>query len=116
MPNLPNQREVSVLNQALHHYDVIKYDLHPAPTPPVPSIETVVALCGGEEMRAELWEDLGKALGMSSEQLEKISVEEDRNLEKCKQCVINVRNSRGTPHNDNWLSHVTRVVGMADRE
>ena len=42
-------------------------------------------------MRAELWEELGKALGMSSEHLEKISMEEEGNLEKCKQCVLNVR-------------------------
>lgn len=42
-------------------------------------------------MKEELWEEFGKALGMSDEQLEKISTEEEGNLEKCKQCVLNVR-------------------------
>ena len=41
-------------------------------------------------MKEELWEEFGKALGMSEEQLEKISLEEEGNMEKCKQCVLNV--------------------------
>ncbi len=56
-------------------------------------MERLVEICGDEEMKAELWEELGKALGISDERLEKISVEEKDNLEKCKQCVLHVRNN-----------------------
>lgn len=56
----------------------------------IPSMELLALLCGGEEMRAEVWEEFGKALGISEERLERISIEEGTNLEKCKQCVMNV--------------------------
>jgi hypothetical protein len=56
-----------------------------------PNMETLSALCGGDEMKAELWEEFGKALNLPEERLEKISAEEGDNLEKCKQCVMNVR-------------------------
>lgn len=42
-------------------------------------------------MREELWEELGRALDVPEQQLEKISKEEGTNFEKCKQCVLNVR-------------------------
>lgn len=71
---------------------VVQYSLPPAvPGVSTPKMETLALLCGGDEMKAELWEELGTSLGMSKEQLEKISVEEGDNLEKCKQCVLNVR-------------------------
>ena len=59
--------------------------LHPAP-----NMERLVEMCGGEAMKEELWEELGKSLGISDERLEKIALEEKDNLEKCKQCVLNV--------------------------
>ena len=48
-------------------------------------------------MKAEQWEELGRALDMSEEQLEKIGLEEGNNLEKCKQYIINVRGMEYTP-------------------
>ena len=59
-------------------------------------MERLADLCGGEELKAELWEKLGQALGVSDARLEKIKSEEKDNLEKCKQCVLNVCNMTGT--------------------
>lgn len=57
----------------------------------VPNMELLCQLCGAEGMKAELWEELGKALGMSEEKLDKIYIESKDNTEKCKQSVLNVR-------------------------
>ena len=61
---------------------------------PTLDIGTVIKLYGGEELDEKLWEELGRALGVSEEELHKISTEEGDNFEKCKQCTLNVRKSR----------------------
>ena len=53
-------------------------------------MELLSQLCGGKGMKAELWEDLGKALGMSEDKLDQIYIEAKENIEKCKQSVLNV--------------------------
>ena len=53
-------------------------------------MELLVELCGGENLRCELWEDLGIALRLSELMLENICKEEGSDLEKRKQCVLNV--------------------------
>ena len=63
---------------------------HTDPLYPAPNMERLAEMCGGEEVKEALWEDLGKSLGISDERLEKIGLEEKDNFEKCKQCVLNV--------------------------
>lgn len=60
-------------------------------------MEKLAELLGGEELKVELWEELGKSLGISSERLERIELEEKQNLEKRKQYVLNVNTHRGFP-------------------
>lgn len=76
------------------------------PEPPSPNMETLVQLLGGEGMKVDQWEELGKALGLSEEKLEKIYVEEGNNLEKCKQYVLNVSRIRKC----SVVSNLTSVV------
>ena len=74
----------------MHTHTRTRTHMHTVPKYCNPNMERLAQMCGGEELKAELWEELGKSLGISSERLEKIALEEKDNLEKCKQCVLNV--------------------------
>ena len=79
----------------VHACVLISLSLLSVLVPKLPNMETLSLLCGDDQLKAELWEELGKALGMLDKQLEKASATAAGNLEKCKQGILNV--SRGIP-------------------
>ena len=58
--------------------------------PKGPDMAKLVDLFGGNNFKSELWEDLGKALELSEESLDKIREDGSDDLEKMKQNVLHV--------------------------
>lgn len=61
-------------------------------------------------MEAGLWEELGTALGLSSERLEKIALEEEADLEKRKQCILHVSLLSEIPKHSGEVCVLCRVA------